>query len=162
MKSGDQKTAVPFSKAQYATLLKLAYVGNWIANAHQDGCNDHPHRTEYDELQDYLFAKAPDFGLGEVARCEGGVCGPTWSFEQGAGVQELIDEYDEETFWQELCDRLGERDFLDRYSRTDIEKMEPEEYFEKLDTCRAVYEDEAEEYGLERMMLMGVVKKPKM
>ena len=45
------------------------------------------------------------------------------SFEEETDVHELHEEYDEESFWDELVDRLGERDFFRKYTRKELKNI---------------------------------------
>ena len=68
-----------------------------------------------------------------------------------ADIQELIDEYDENTFWDELIDRLGDRDFFRCYSKDEIQKMNRKERFGKLYEFIDKWEDEINENGINRL-----------
>lgn len=147
------------SKEQFKTLLKLVYLGNWLANASRDGRPENPHKEEYETTEDYIFSFAKQFGFGEYVDDEEAGEGkfyPTRMFEEETDIQELIDEYDEETFWDEIIDRLGERDFHRRYSKDEIQKMSREERFKKLYEFIDKWADEIDENGIERL---GIIKK---
>jgi mRNA deadenylase 3'-5' endonuclease subunit Ccr4 len=73
-------------------------------------------------------------------------------------VNRLHQEYDERTFWEELPDRLGERDFFRKYSREEREKMIDNERFTKMMECIISWEEECEKYGTERL---GIIKQVK-
>jgi hypothetical protein len=145
---------IELSKGQFENLLKLVYLGNWLANAHRNGRAEDPYKEEYNVIEDYIFSYAKQFGFNEYVDDEEAVQGkfyPTRIFEEETDIQELIDEYDEETFWDELIDRLGERDFHRHYSKEEIQKMSRDERFGKLyefiDKCA----DEINENGIERL-----------
>ena len=149
---------IEFTQEQFKTLLKLAYLGNWMANANRDGSSQDPHKEEYEKMEDYLFLLAKKFGLEEWVDEEEAVKGkfyPTRFFEEGTDVEELIDDYDEETFWDELIDRFGDRDFYRRYSQNEVKKMTQEERFVKLNECVDRWSDEILEHGIERMGVGG-------
>lgn len=147
---------VNLTKNQYETLMKLAYLGNWMANANRDGSSSDPHIDEYEKMEDYVFSFAKEFGLDEFVDHEekdGDKYYPTRKFEEETDVYKLREEYDEETFWEELCTRLGERDFFNKYTKEEIEKMTREERFTKMMECQIAWEEEFEEYGIERLMV---------
>lgn len=145
---------IEFTKEQFEALLKLVYLGNWLANANRDGSAEDPHKEEYEKLEDYIFSYAKQFGFGQYVEneeAEKGKFYPTRIFEEKTDIQELIDEYDEETFWDELIDRLGERDFERHYSKDEIQKMTQEERFNKLYEFIDKWEEEINENGIERL-----------
>lgn len=135
-------------------MLKLVYLGNWLANAQRDGSLENPQKEEYEKLEDYIFSFAKQFGLDEWVDDENAAEGkffPTREFEEGTDVQELIEEYDEKTFWDELIDRLGDRDFYWQYSKNEIFKMTQKERFDKLYEFIDKWADEINENGIERL-----------
>jgi len=138
---------INLTKKQYETLVKAVYLGNWMANANRTGQSGDPHMKEYEEITDYIFSLASEFGFSKTfehdLECD----------EHGktTEVNLLHEEYDEETFWEELCGLLGERDFFRKYSKDEREKMNQEECFLKLQECIIAWEQEAEEYGVERL-----------
>lgn len=157
-KSGNnQQMNITFTKEQFKILLKLVYLGNWMANAYRDGSPEDPHISDYEDIENYIFSYAPQFGLAEYMSHEAGNgvnFYPTNAFEEETDVHNLHDEYDEEAFWDELCDRLGERDFHRKYSTKEIESMSGDERFLKLQECIIAYEEEAEDRGIERLEIM--------
>ncbi len=145
---------IELSKAQFLTLLKLVYLGNWMANAHRDGSAEDPHEPEYEAGEDFVFSLAKQFGLDEYVDDEErrrGKFYPTRKFEEETDVHLLHEEYDEATFWDELINRLGERDFARRYSQSEIRKMGREERFKKLHDCIDPWADEIDRKGIERL-----------
>jgi hypothetical protein len=57
-----------------------------------------------------------------------------------------------------MCDRLGERDFNQKYSQDEICAMDKKEFFLKLQECIISYEEEMEDFGLERLYLLKTIK----
>jgi len=141
---------IEFNKEQFENLMKLVYLGNWMANA-----NRTDDRIEkYEDLESYVFSFAKNFGLEEYVDDESvgdGKFYPTRFFEEETDINELHDEYDDETFWTELSDHLGERDFMRKYSKDDWDKMTQEERFLKRQECEIGWEEEFEKNGIERL-----------
>lgn len=128
--SDNQQNKISFTKEQFESLLKLVYLGEWMINANR--VDDRI--KKYEDLQDYIFSYAKQFGLDEFVDDEEAKKGkffPTRKFEEETDVQKFIKEYDEETFWDEIVDRLGERDFYRHYAKDEIQKMSQDERFEK-------------------------------
>ena len=155
------KTNIELTKKQYLALLKAVYLGNWMANANRNGSPEDPQMSEYENIENYIFSLAPQFGFEKYMSHEADdseAFYPTNAFENETKVHDLHDEYDEESFWDELCDRLGERDFHRKYSSDDIKNMTDEKRFIKLQECVIVWEKEAEEHGMERLEVMKTLK----
>jgi len=147
-----QKQAIEFTHEQYLALMKVVYLGNWVANAYRT----EKMKKDYEAIDDYIFSFAPKFGLSRFMDHEatdGDRYFPTRAFEEETDVHELHDEYDEETVWDELAQWLGERDLFERYSEAEINAMSREEYFRNKAECVAVYEKEFEKHGMERVRI---------
>ena len=157
----EQKMNIELTKAQFLALLKAVYLGNWMANANRGGRAEDPHKEEYEAIEDFIFSHAKQFGFGELVDEEDASEGkffPTRKFEEETDVSELRDEYDEETFWDELIDRLGERDFYQHYSKDEIQKMNDDERFTKRIECEDKWGEEFEKYGIERLEVLKQAK----
>lgn len=155
MDKNNEKMSMELSREQFSALLKTVYLGNWMANANRDGSAENPHKKEYEAIEDYILSHAKRFGFGEYVNDEDAKYGrlfPTRKFEEETDVHELHDDYDEETFWDELIDRLGDRDFHKHYSEDEILKMNREERFEKLYEFMDKWADEINKNGIERLV----------
>ncbi len=130
------KKSLALTPEQCATLARLVRLGNWVANAQRAGSTDDPRLAEYDALEQHLLAQSPLSIADEVA------------------VGEIIADYDDEVFWDELCERLGHRDFHRRYSPEEIIAMGEQERFTRFQECVLPYEHEVEDFGIERLERM--------
>jgi hypothetical protein len=149
---------IHFTKKQYEDLLKLVYLGNWMANANRV----EDKFKNMDELEGYVFSHAKEFGMERWADTDDpDMTYPTRYFEEESGVEELIDDYDDENFWDELSDRLGERDFAERYSEKEREVMERVKYMSTLFEAVARWEEELEQYGLTRLRVLDMTLQTK-
>lgn len=141
---------IEFTKKQFENLMKLVYLGNWMANAHR--ADDEIEK--YNELESYVFSFGKDFGLEKYVDDEEAGDGeyyPTRFFEEETDVDELREEYDNEIFWTELAQRLGERDFVKKYTKKDWNKMSLVDRFSKRQECEVKWEEEFEKNGVERL-----------
>lgn len=141
---------IEFTKEQFENLMKLVYLGNWMANANRTDDT----RKKYEDLEGYVFSFAKDFGLEKYVddeEADKGKFFPTRFFEEETDVDEIRGEYDDESFWSELPNRLGERDFFRKYSKDEREKMTRDERFLKMQECIIKWEDELEDNGIEKL-----------
>jgi hypothetical protein len=139
---------ISLTPEQYKTLLLITYLGNWLVNAHKI----EPDKT-FDDLAKYIYSFATSFGITGLVESspDDGVSYPTRQFEDLA--EEYLSDYDNHTFWDELIDRLVERDFVAKYGEEAIEKMTLEEQFSNRDEFEERYAEEFEEYGLDRVTI---------
>jgi len=130
-------------------MMKMAYLGGWLANAFKAGDD---RDMELEELEDYIFSFAGDFGMEElVEQAENGKVYPTQEYEEM--MDEYIDAYNRETFWDDLVNDLARRDFIEHYGKEAIEKMEITELFEKEQPFIEKYENEFYDNGLQNLRL---------
>lgn len=142
---------INFTKKQYENLLKIVYLGNWMANAIHDRSEEDPIDKDLEEIENYIFSFAKDFGLDNYVEYDEGhkKYFPTNDFDELA--HKYIEEYDDDAFWEELSGRLGERDFLEKYPKEEIEKMDKEDHFLKEMDCQIYWEEEFEKNGLKKI-----------
>ena len=146
----QEKQNIELTKEQFLLLMKVVYLGNWMANASRTGRKDDPHIKEYEEISDFIFSLASKFGFSENIEHE-------LEFDESVEtteVSKLREDYDEETFWAELPDRLGERDFYNMYSKEDWKRMTQDERFLKMQECVIKWEEELEKYGIDRLEMV--------
>jgi len=141
---------VVFSPEQYERLMKLAYCGNWLINSHRDN----PLKP-YEEIEQIILRKAKDAGLTKYLDPDevDGEIFTNRAFEEETDIQRFIEEYDDETFWQELIDRLARRDVIAEHGLPLIEKMGWRERAEKEHPFIQKYEKEFSEHGLDHIHL---------
>jgi hypothetical protein len=149
---GEKKT-IELTREQFLALMKVVYLGNWIANSHLIGDDK---REDIETVEDVVFAKAKEFGFERYVDHEATDDDrffPTRYFEEETGVEEMIAEYDNETFWDEISDRLGVRDFVNTFGEQTINSMSRNEHFDRLTACTDKWEDEFEAHGIDRLTI---------
>jgi hypothetical protein len=134
---------VKLTPEQARDLLRLVYLGNWLANSQRVGNLDDPLIEEFDKLQQQLFSKS------EI---------PEQTIERDTLVERLLDEYRDEVFSDELVERLAHRDFERLWSLCpdrDELSAEMRTEFEKI---QKRYSDELEENGIDRLEIMHTIE----
>lgn len=145
--------AVEFTRKQYLALLKAVYLGNRVANGSRDGGPLDPFLDEYEDTLHRVFLHARRFGLEKYSHGEDDevVYHPTRLFEEGTDVRKILDAYEDSIFWDELAERLGERDFHARHHDEDAGNMPEQEYMKRHDEYTERYENEFAEHGIDRL-----------
>lgn len=138
---------IDLTKKQYNDLLKLVYLGNWMINSYRT--DDAEERFE--ELESHIFSFAEAFGnRADVDYSEASKkYQPSKSLEEKC--DDYISEYDNDTFWEDLTDRLAWRDLRDRLGTQQLEQMEMEQVFEQLVPIQNQYSDEFEANGIDNI-----------
>jgi hypothetical protein len=141
---------ISLTPEQYKTLLLATYLGNWMVNSHQVETD-----KTFDTLASHVYSYAESFGLVGLVEldADNGQYYPTRELEELAA--EYIDAYDNETFWDELIERLSQRDLDAKYGQDASEKMTVEDRFTKLEEFEARYDEEFEKHGVELLTIKG-------
>jgi hypothetical protein len=141
---------------QYRTLLKLLYCGDWLINANRD-----EPLPEFRDLEQYIHSFAGYFGCDDLVE---------WSdeFKQSFPTKKLDDEmadlihdYDEDCFWEELVFRMARRDCLRKYGKERLAEMDWEELFKLEAPFIHDYEEEFSKFGIERLFVLADENMPR-
>lgn len=140
---------IEFSEEEYGNLVRLVYLGNWIVN----GVREVPVR-KYQALKRYIFSfalKTEAARLVSFSR-EYGEFVPSPELEKDAEVEKFINNYDEETFWEELARRLSKRDLEKEYG-VRLPAMDKKEIAEKEYLLVDKYSREFARHGMGNLHL---------
>ena len=146
---------IDFSKEEYHTLLGILEIANWVLSAHR---TDEPEdRKEYRDLEQKIFDYAEAFGFGDLITYdkEYDRYFPTRKHDDNSSVRPFIDEYEDETFWEELVERFADRDMLREIGEMKLLSMNQEERFKAHLDFEEKYQEEFEEHGIERLEIKG-------
>lgn len=143
---------INFSKKEYETLLEILYIANWVIDAFET--EPKPDKQKYEDLEQKILSYAKDFGMDRLVVWDARVSEYFHSKEFDDGrPMELIEEFEDESFWNELTHRLAERDFIETHTEEEIEKMDVWDRIRKIDEFVEKYWDEFEENGLENLRI---------
>jgi len=138
---------IKLTKEELETLIKLVYLGNWMANSWRTD----DRTAAYDELQASLLATARTAGLGEFVDEDEETGKPLPSASLDEALQETLDFYDDNTFWDQLIYRMADRDFLRRYGEEASPELDTEAGMKKEAPFIERYEKEFYANGLDRL-----------
>jgi len=144
---------IRLSARQYEDLLKLVYLGNFLVNNYR---SDKP-ESRFDDLESYLFSLAKDYGLSQALDmdAETGVVYPSREFSQAEELNEYIDDFIDNSFWDELVQRLANRDLYRKYGEEAVEAMSWEELRKIEEPTHRRYASEIEKHGLENLEIVN-------
>ncbi|MDF2460838.1 MAG: hypothetical protein K0S68_241 [Candidatus Saccharibacteria bacterium] len=129
---------------QYRKLVELAYLGEWVINAHHD--------TDYQDDQatsavQALLKAGPVEGIGRDDETGEYFLEADW-------VERLYDDYildyDDHVFWDELTERLAARDLARERGVSPDDILRDDDLME-LRPLEERYRQELEENGVERL-----------
>jgi hypothetical protein len=114
---------IRFTKRQYEVLMKPVHLGNWVVNGYRVDDFD----EETDALENYVYGKARDFGLGDLVFYDDELDGWYPTNETEDNWLASLDDFKNDVFWDELEYRLADRDLTVRFGEDYAEDMKPEE-----------------------------------
>ncbi len=142
---------IELTKKQYWDLMRGMYMADWMANAI---CDEGMKEDDgIKEARDYIFSFAKEMGYEDFAEYDGelGKYFATLDMDDEPATRALIERYDDHVFWEEIAERLGERDFFRKYTHEEIQTMTDKERFMKRMECQIIWEEEFEKHGVERL-----------
>lgn len=145
---------IELSTDEYRQLVDILYLADWMLTARKVG--DDPRVEGYHQLVQKLYARAQEMGLSHLIEYaeEFDQYFPTRDFEADTTIHEFINEYDDETFWDELTRRLAERDLVAQLGgREKVQKLSMEERIRKLGQFEEQYAAEFAKHGLDHLHL---------
>ncbi|MCC7202117.1 MAG: hypothetical protein IT393_05550 [Nitrospirae bacterium] len=143
---------IRFTKEQYEDLVKLVYLGTWMVNAFRTD----DRVKKFDELEQYILSYFKEFGLKQSIIYDNDLKEYFVAKELEEGeLDQYIDDYNNDNFWDELIYRLARRDLIREYGEDKVTKMTWQERLEKEAPFIEKYEEEFEEHGIERIEAQG-------
>lgn len=145
---------IELTKEQYKNLLEVSHIANSVLGLLGDvlpGKEYKKKADEMDNLENYFISFARDFGCDNLVEdFKGKTLMKEEIYEE---LSEILDEYDDYIFWNELEVRMGKRDF--EKTETDDDKKYIKEskgwYPRRIDAVYAKYAQEFENYGIDRL-----------
>jgi hypothetical protein len=133
---------------QMKKLVELAYLGEWMINSRHGV--DIQDEEASDSLQKLLSLAVPYVeGIERDVESGNYYLNNDWAEE----IDDVyVADYDDHVFWDELVERLAERD-LANHEGIEIEDVDREDYLSQLRPLESRYIDEFDEHGIERLVI---------
>ncbi|MCM3664097.1 hypothetical protein M3204_06765 [Mesobacillus subterraneus] len=138
---------IDLSKDQYLTLVKLLQLGNWPLGMTEA---DHELVSKAEGLEQYIFSLAKDFEAGDEIYFDKEEDYYYLSENLKDTVESIIDEYEEEVFWDQLTHKLAT---IDLKREIDI-NASIEQKINRLFQLKARYEKYFLENGLDKIDIL--------
>jgi hypothetical protein len=139
---------IEFTKDEYRVLIKMLYISDWLITAHDT--EPDASKAKYAAIEQKIFAYAQQMGCQDLVTRDGQEYFPTAKFDEEDDVRGLIDDYNENCFWDELISRMTDRDAA---KLAPVKNRTVEEAFALTSTIEEQYADEFAEYGLSRLKI---------
>jgi hypothetical protein len=138
---------IELTKEQLDKLARLVYLGNWMANSWRN----EDVIEEYDEVESLILNEANKHGLSEYSELDEVEKKYVPSHELEEKMTELVDFYNDNTFWDQLIFRMADRDYVRKYGEEAMSELETDKGMEREKPLLEKYEKEFNEHGLDRI-----------
>jgi glutamine synthetase len=138
---------INFTKKEYHLLVTMIEIADWVLNAHH--ADDQPKTKEYKNLRNKILSYAREMGMGDCYYQEEEEYFETKEHEENSDQMAFIEEYNENTFWDQLVNKLVDRDYEKKYGFDD--DVDIKTRFERLMEFEEIYNNEINEFGIKNL-----------
>jgi hypothetical protein len=144
---------IEITKTEYRALLDVFQIADWVLHSHK--MEEGPETEKYRRLEQKIFAFAKEMGFADLVEFdpELGEYFPTREYDETNEAMPAIVEYDNDSFWEGLMERLAMRDLILKEGKAKVTAMDEEERLVKTEALREKYAAEFEKYGLSRLVI---------
>jgi hypothetical protein len=142
---------IEISKDECRDLLEVLHIANWVMHAHET--EPDPGTERYDRIIQKIYSLANTEGLGSLVEAD--PRGNERSEMDTSAAWDFIDEFTNNSFWDELIHRLTDRDMahlVNGYEQ--LEKLSMEERFMREAPIIERYANEFDDHGLDRLQIV--------
>jgi hypothetical protein len=150
---------IDISKEEYLVLLQMLEMAQWVVGSYVAG--EQPEAKPFDDLEQKILALAKEFGQESLVKFnkELGQYFVTGQYEETSSAMEFVDKFENDSFWENLINRLAERDVIKEVGSKVLSEMEPKERLMAFGEREDMYVEEFETYGLERIEIVTKMQK---
>jgi len=150
---GSPPMKIDLTKEEYRNLIDMLYIADWVITSQQSETD--PELDRYQQLRNKLYALAEKAGLGNLIEFDSELKNyyETAEFEDESACHQIIDEYDNGTFWDRLIEELTMRDLNGEFSGKKSKEKDADAYFARYSDIEAKYMKEFEKNGLKNITI---------
>jgi hypothetical protein len=135
------------SKKEFRLLVEMLYLADWMMHSH--ATDDEQHHHEHQKLRNKILSHYKEMEAEDIIEYSEQLNEFFENSDYDDYIHEkFIDHYDNENFWDELIDRLAERDLVNKIGFEAFQSMEGLERLMQLEEIRERYSNEFELHGL--------------
>ena len=143
---------INITKKEYGFLLDMLGIADWVMHSH--ALSDEAHHQDHEALKRKLYSYATSMGAEDKVEHSKRFDDYFELDEYTEHLQEkFINPYEEATFWDELINRLGERDALNQHGAEKLKSMEPIKRITKIEDAKEKYANEFEKCGVKHLRI---------
>jgi len=144
---------IDITKEEYRLLLDILSISDWVMNATRVEADSET--APYAALMQKFLSHAKAFGFDNFVEYDDQDKNYffTAEFEAAESDAGLIDEFEDFCFWEQLCDRLAERDLINEKGVEAVHEMSPWDRIAEEEGYIAKYEDEFAKNGIANLVI---------
>jgi hypothetical protein len=145
---------IEMTKEEYRDLLDLLYIAEWVLTAHKTG--DDARTKPYDKIIQKLYSHAREAGYERLIEHDPETRDhyTTREFEEASKALVFIDEFVDDSFWDELIIRLAERDAAQQVGgHEQLGLLSVEDVHALRSPIEIKYSEEFNDHGLDHLVL---------
>ena len=144
---------ISFTKDEYKSLLDIFHMATWVLYANNNEKSED--KAKYDVLEQKILKLATEFGYEKYVNYEAKDSAYIYSdeFEKVSLSKKFIEEFEDETFWDEITTRLTRRDMVKKHGLETIKAMDLVGRIKEESAIGKKYYDEFVKNGLNNLTL---------
>ncbi len=139
---------ISMSKKNLRLLVQHVFAGNWVLTSTKTERN-----TEMAEFYDMILGMAKNYNIIDGIEYDEESGSYDFSGEKEEELMKPIEEYDDDTFWEELIDKLASRDAEQKCGLENFAKLEQMARLNALWAEEEKYNKEFEKHGIDRLKI---------
>lgn len=153
---------IDLSRRDYLALLTVLEIADWVLHAYST--EDPPETAAVRALEQKVLERAEDFGCGELVEYDARGQRHVLAREapDASDAADFLEQFENDNFWEQLSDRLVERDLLRQLGEPAFRRLDAEELEERGEPYRRLYGEEFLTHGVERLEILqqGIMSDP--
>ncbi|KTC79424.1 hypothetical protein [Legionella cherrii] len=142
---------ISITKKEYGTLLDMLCIADWVLNLYTTKA---PKQNEYDALKQKFLSYFKEMDASDKIEFSSELNEYFEKIEYEQSLNDnFIQPFENMLFWDELTQRLGERDMIQKIGMEQYKKMNPIERLKKVEEFKEHYARQFEKHGLEHLKI---------
>ncbi len=144
---------IDITKEEYRNLIDMLYIADWVMASYKSETD--PEIDKYQQLRNKFYALAEKMGMKNLIEFDAELNNyyETAEFEDESACHQIIDEYDNEAFWDRLIEEMTMRDLHAEVDVRKVKEKDSDVYFNRYATIEKKYIKEFEKNGLENLTI---------
>ncbi len=134
---------------QYRDLMDLVFPGHYIAQGHSEGAD-----KRYDDVCQRILSFNQQADMDDMVAYDEREKRYLFTDNMYENLSAVIEEYDEEVFWDELTERFASRELAEMVDEEEWQQMDARHRYEILSPLLEKYSKEFEDNGLDNLTII--------